>query len=237
MEKSDVLKVLDDMGAVRRGHFVLNADGHSEFYVNKSWVCTDPLAISSLCKAMVDRYVDEVGHIEETVLSMMRGAPAVLPEIVVAGPEKGGIIIAHSFAEHLARRWPHRKIRSIYAEKKKDNDKEFVYTRGFDKLISGGTPVIVVEDILTTGKTIRNMIELTRRTGGKVIALCALVNRGGVVTSDVGYPPVFQSLLDLDIPTFMPPDPCPLCDALVPVNTDLGKGEEFLATQAGRVST
>ena len=103
--------------------------------------------------------------------------------------------------------------------------------RGYDKLV-GGKRVLVVEDVLNTGGSIKDTIAAVRRAGGDVVLAAALVNRGGVTAAGVDAP-ALVALLDVALEAW-DADTCPLCREGVPVNTDVGKGREFLAQRAAR---
>ncbi len=118
---------------------------------------------------------------------------------------------------------------AVYAEKEGDGpDKNFLLRRGYDRYIAGKN-VLVVEDVLTTGGSARQVIELVRQYGGKVVGLSALCNRGNVQPRDVGDVPI-STLIDLTLETFAAEE-CPFCQQGVPINTELGKGKAFLAKQ------
>ena len=111
----------------------------------------------------------------------------------------------------------------MYADKDGDN---FVIKRGYDKLIAGKN-ILVVEDVLTTGGSVRKVIEAVRALGGNVIGLGVLCNRGGVTAQDVANALIF-ALVNVKMDAWSPVD-CPLCAQGVPINTNVGKGREFLA--------
>ena len=133
-----------------------------------------------------------------------------------------GIILAQWTGHHLG-------LPAVYAEKAADGG--MVLRRGYDKLVAGKR-VLVVEDILNTGGSIRDAIAAVRAAGGTVVVAAALVNRGAVTAADVGAP-VLLALLDVALDAW-DADACPLCRDGVPVNTDVGKGREFLAKRAAR---
>ena len=103
---------------------------------------------------------------------------------------------------------------------------------GYDKFLPGRR-VLVVEDVLTTGGSAKKVVELARAAGGKVIGLGVLCNRGGVTPHDVGDVPQLFALTNIPLEVWMEGD-CPLCKQGVPVNTDIGKGREFLARQRAK---
>ena len=124
---------------------------------------------------------------------------------VVAGPTLGGMIIAFEVARQLG-------LRSIYAERE-GQGRDF--RRGFS--INPGERVLVVDDVLTTGTSILEVIKAVKRHGGEIAGVGVLVDRSqGRV--DLGIP--FFSCHQVSIPTYTPED-CPLCAQGVPL-TRLG---------------
>lgn len=104
----------------------------------------------------------------------------------------------------------------------------FVFKRGFGKFLEGGKKVLIVEDILTTGGTAKKVVEAARKSGGEVIGVSALCNRGGVTKEAIGDVPELFSLTNVQMDAF-PEDECPLCKNEIPVNTEIGHGKEFLS--------
>jgi orotate phosphoribosyltransferase len=114
-------------------------------------------------------------------------------------------------------------VRAVYAEK--DGDR-FVFRRGYDKLVAGKR-VLLVEDVITTGGSIKKVIEAVRALNGNPIGLGALCNRGVVEAETLGVP-ILRALANPTFLTWAETD-YPLCRDGVPVNTDVGKGKDWLA--------
>ncbi len=125
------------------------------------------------------------------------------PIETVIAPAIGGILVAHEVARHL-------NARAIFAERQEGR---FTLRRGFT--IAPAERVLVVEDVITTGRSTREVIELVRAAGGEVVGVGALIDRSGTALY-FGVP--LRALLQLDLPTY-PPDACPLCAAGVPLST------------------
>jgi len=123
------------------------------------------------------------------------GATAVL------SPALGGIVIGHEVARALG-------VRAIFAERQ---DSRLTLRRGFT--LSPEDKVIVVEDVVTTGLSTRETIEVARAAGATVLAAAAIVDRSGD-SADLGVP--FRALLRISLPTY-DPAVCPLCAQGVPV--------------------
>lgn len=119
----------------------------------------------------------------------------------VVGPAMGGIIISYEMARQLG-------ARSIFAERE---DGKMTLRRGFT--IKPGEKVLVVEDVVTTGGSVKEVISLIKELGGEVAAVAALVDRSGDKV-DFGVPAHY--LLDLEVKAYAP-DECPLCKNGIPI--------------------
>ena len=120
---------------------------------------------------------------------------------VVIGPVTGGIILAHETAKHFG-------TRAIFAER--DNGRMTI-KRGFE--IKPGERVLVVEDIVTTGGSVQEVIDVVAGMGGIIAGVGILVDRSGG-TVDFGAPA--KALLTLQIKNYLP-DECPLCKQGIPL--------------------
>ena len=116
---------------------------------------------------------------------------------VVIAPALGGVFVSHETARALG-------VRALFAERVNG---ELTLRRGFT--IKPGERVLVVEDVITTGKSTRETIEVVRKSGGTVVAAASLVDRSGG-KAELGVP--YRSLVTLDVPTYTA-EVCPLCKA------------------------
>ena len=229
MSEHDPLKLLGRVGAVMTdGHFVYASGKHGSVYVNKDAVYPHTELTSDLCYAIAGQFLnDDVD--------------------VVVAPEVAGVILSQWVAHHLTAMGAH-EVLSTYAERDERYVMEtclaippganvfvripgFVIKRGYDKLVAGEN-VLVVEDVLTTGGSVKGVVEAIRRLGGNIVGLGALCNRGGITSRDVVVPRLF-ALVNANLDAW-PEANCPLCEEGVPINTDVGKGREFLARKGLR---
>ncbi|MCX5671828.1 MAG: orotate phosphoribosyltransferase [Planctomycetota bacterium] len=120
----------------------------------------------------------------------------------VVGPAMGGILVAYELARAL-------KARTVFAERQ---DGRMTFRRGF--AIQPGERVLLAEDVVTTGGSLREVQELVTAAGGNVVAICALVDRSS--GRDAGFGMPLTSLIKVDVPT-CPPEDCPLCRDGVPL--------------------
>jgi orotate phosphoribosyltransferase len=119
---------------------------------------------------------------------------------VVLSPALGGVVIGHEVARALG-------VRAIFAERQ---DGALMLRRGF--IVAENDRVLVVEDVVTTGGSTRETIQVARAAGGHVVGAGSIVNRGSGAQLDVPY----VALLEIALPTYEP-DKCPLCAQGLPV--------------------
>ncbi|MCD6440414.1 MAG: orotate phosphoribosyltransferase [Candidatus Marinimicrobia bacterium] len=122
---------------------------------------------------------------------------------VIVGAATGGIIISHGVGRLMS-------TRSIFAERV---DKELIFRRGFS--IKKGERVLIVDDVITTGGSIFELIDLVMHNGGVIMGIGALIDRSGGKI-DFGFP--FYSLVSLDIPSYEPAE-CPQCANGIPLTS------------------
>ena len=119
---------------------------------------------------------------------------------IVLSPALGGVVIGQEVGRALG-------VRAIFAERQ---DGALTLRRGF--IIAETDRVLVVEDVVTTGGSTRETMQVARAAGGQVVGAASIVNRGRDV--ELGVP--YVSLVAIDLPTFEP-DKCPLCAQGMPV--------------------
>src|SRR5262245_28746007 len=120
---------------------------------------------------------------------------------MVLSPALGGVVIGHEVARALG-------ARALFTERQ---DGEMTLRRGF--VIGEADRVLVVEDVLTTGGSTRETMQVAKAAGGQVVGAASIVDRSG---DDVRFDVPFASLLQIDIPTYEP-HVCPLCAQRLPV--------------------
>jgi orotate phosphoribosyltransferase len=205
----DIIDILKKVGAVLTDdHFVYTSGKHGEVYVNKDAIYTHPLEVSQVGLLFAEKYKD-------------------LDIEVVAAPALGGIILSTWTAYQLTR-LKGKEIIGVYAEKLPEGKMGF--TRGYDKLIKD-KKVLVIEDLATTGGSVKKVVELVKETGGIVVAVCTMINRNPkeVNTETVGAP--FDSLGILEARAWDEKD-LPDYIAQRPINTSVGHGKKYLVSQS-----
>lgn len=213
MDEKERLKIFEWVGAIiTNSHIVYASDKHGREYVNKDAIYPHVAKTSLLCKEIAEHF--GFYNVE-----------------VVAGPSIGGVILVQWVAHWLnlfrSDDVQLRRVLAVYAEEEGEGDQKIrVFKRGYDKLIPGKR-VLAVEDVLTTGGSAKRVIEAVRKLGGEVVGLGVLCNRGGVRPEDVGINEIF-ALVNLSMESW-PAGECPLCNEGVLINTEVGKGRDFVA--------
>jgi orotate phosphoribosyltransferase len=209
VDQTEILQILSAVGAVMLdSHFVYTSGKHGSAYINKDALYPHTKQTELLCKQIASHFA---GHGID----------------VVIGPVIGAVILSYAVARSLSELTA-RDVLCVYAEKTDDGD--FSIKRGYDRLIRGKR-VLVVEDVLTTGESVRKVVRAVRDAGGDVVAVAALCNRGEVTANDLARVPEFFSLVNIPLDATEETE-CPLCARGVPVNIDVGKGREFLARKS-----
>ncbi len=200
-----VLDVLRGTNAViTNSHIVYTSGKHGSVYINKDAVYPHTKEASRIGELFAEQAKD-------------------LDIEVVVGPALGGIILSQWTAYHLSQ-MTKKEVLGVYTEK--DSNGNQVFTRGYDKLVKGKN-VLVVEDLTTTGGSVKKVVDSVRHAGGNVIAVGVMVNRDpeNVNETTIGAP--FFALGILRAEAFDEKD-CHLCENGVPINTDVGHGRKYL---------
>lgn len=181
-----MLALLEKTGALLNGHFLLSSGKHSDRYIEKFSLLRRPRDTEIVCRGFAEQFRDS--KID-----------------VVAGPTTGGILLAFEVARQLG-------VTAAYAERATDGSPQREFRRG--TTFNPGARVLLVDDILTTGGSIRETIVALERNDVEIVAIGVLVDRsGGAVT--FGSYPLFP-LLSLTVEAWEPAD-CPLCRTAIPL--------------------
>jgi orotate phosphoribosyltransferase len=180
--------LFEETGAYLHGHFRLTSGLHSGEYLQCAKVLAHP------------DYAERLGHELAGKLSPLISQLSV--DVTVA-PAMGGIIIGHEVARALG-------TRSLFTERDGVTN-EMTLRRGFE--IKPGENAIVIEDVITTGGSTKEVVRVLQAAGANVIAAGSIIDRSGG-RAEVGVPRVSLETLE---PVTYQPDDCPLCRAGQPV--------------------
>lgn len=205
-QEDHVVQIFRKVGAVRTsGHFVYTSDQHGSAYIESDLVYAHPKEASYLGRLFAYQFC---GHGID----------------IVIGPANGATIPVQWTAHHL---WSFtQKDVLAFSVEKIEDSKSFRITPEYQKLIFGKR-VLVVDDVLTTGRSMHEIADATRAVGGIVIAGGVLWNRGGASPNAAGVPDLY-SLVSITMETY-DQSVCPFCKDDVPIDPNVGHGREFLA--------
>lgn len=173
MKKEQILQEFQDAQAILKGHFILSSGLHSDTYLQCARVLMDPARADRLCKALADK---------------LRATLDMASIDLVVSPAMGGVVVGYEMGRQLS-------LPTIFCERV---DGMFALRRGFE--IQPGQNILVVEDVVTTGKSSLETFECIKAHGGNVVAEASLINRSG--TSAPLGDIALVSLMELDVQTY-----------------------------------
>jgi orotate phosphoribosyltransferase len=176
MNTDQVLSIFKSAGAVLEGHFILTSGLHSPVFLQKARVFMHPDKTETLCKALAAKVREAVDE----------------PIDYCVGPAIGGLIPAYETARHLG-------APAIWVERE---DGVFRLRR-FE--IEKGARVVIIEDIVTTGLSIRETVDCMTALGAEVVAAACLIDRSAG-KADIGVPLI--ALAEYEVPAY-PADALP----------------------------
>jgi orotate phosphoribosyltransferase len=181
MTDTEVLNIYESNGALLNGHFLLSSGLHSPRYLQSALVLQHPAVAEKLCATLAERAKrdERTGAID-----------------LVIAPALGGMIVAHEVARALG-------VRALFTERQEGKMR---LRRGFE--IEGGERAFVVEDVITTGGSTREVMEVVEQYGGMIAGVGSLIDRSGGEV-DLGVPR--YTLAVLAAPVYKPEE-CPLCE-------------------------
>jgi len=186
MTPEEVLTLFKERGALLQGHFKLTSGLHSDSYLQ--------------C-ALVLQYACDADRLGAELARKFKDPNQEKPVTTVIAPALGGILLGYVIARPLG-------ARSLYAERV---DGKFALRRGF--ALAPGENVIIAEDVLTTGGSVRELFNLVEEARAHVVGIAALADRS---ESTLKFPVRKEALLRLPLVTYQP-DTCPLCQQGIPL--------------------
>lgn len=186
-ESGHILDIFKQTGAYLTGHFRLTSGLHSPNYLQSAIVLQHPEHAETLGRALAGR-LRELSDEKEV-------------DLVIA-PALGGLIIGHEVARALG-------VPFLFTER--DADRKMSLRRGF--VLKPGDRALVVEDVITTGGSTREVIEIVRAAGAEAVAAGSIIDRSGGAV-DLGIPRAALETLQV---VAYEPEKCPMCQAGEPV--------------------
>lgn len=203
---AETLRILRDSHAILEDdHFVYDSGLHGSGWIDKDAIYPHTERTERLCRLLAE-------------------AVRSLQAEIVCGPATGGLVISQWTAHALG-------ALSVFCDHGAQAEAgalagRFVLRRGYDRMVAGRR-VLVVDDIVNTGLSVRETTAAVRAAGGNVVGIGALVNRGSVDAAGLGVD-AFPHLLEFRIPSW-PEAECPLCREGRPVNVRYAHGADYFA--------
>ena len=174
-DNDDIIKTLKQYKALLHGHFVLSSGLHSEYYVQCAQIFSQPHIARTLCQELIHKIRNEIDVNEIDM---------------IVSPAVGGIIIGYEIARQLNKE-------TIFCER---TNGTFTFRRDFN--INKNQHILVVEDVITTGKSSLETYECIKPYGAKIVAEACLIKRDPDLTHIQDIPII--SLIDIKIPVYKP---------------------------------
>lgn len=179
LSEEKIVEILKEAGVLLEGHFLLTSGRHSNKYLQCAKIFRNTKYSEVLCAQLGAKYAD--AGVE-----------------VVIGPAMGAVQMAYEVSRAL-------HCENFFTER--DENGKMTLRRGFQ--VNPGQKVLIVEDVVTTGGSVKEVIELVKEAGGEIVGVGSIVDRTGG-KMDFGVP--FKAVYSADV-TSWEADECPLCKA------------------------
>lgn len=207
----NIVSILKSVGAIiTDSHFVGTSGRHMPAYINKDALLLHPKQTSEVGKLFAQKFKNK--NIE-----------------VVVAPAVAGISLSQWTGYHLSKIYK-KEVLSVFTEKTPENEQ--IFKRGYDAVVRNKR-VLVVEDITTTGSSVKKVISSIKKAGGKVIAVGVMINRDPKLVNSKSIDAPFFSLGIFKVPSYDEKN-CVLCKNNIPINTTVGHGKKFLEKQKNK---
>lgn len=182
-------------GIIKKGHFLLSSGKHAEYYVDKDKICTIPLLYNEVIQQLSNMLMSDMLMSEWNKID------------VITGPAVAGIAYAAPVAYYLRKKF-------VYPEKKEVNGKDLMQFRNIFHDTVKDKNIVIIEDIVTTGGSIRKTVKAIESLGGNVYGIVSIFDRSKDALTDIGNSidslMFTKSLITIYIESWSD-DSCPLC--------------------------
>jgi len=164
------LKILKETNALLDGHFILSSGLHTAQYIQCAQLLSKPFKSAKFCRSLSEKITKEFKGID-----------------IILSPAMGGVVIGYEIGRLLS-------IETIFSERVNG---EFILRRDFN--ISTNSKVLIVEDVITTGKSSLECATLVEKAGAKVLGFACLIDRS-IQNSKINKKIISQ--IEINIPTY-----------------------------------
>ncbi len=184
VSQEEILDIFKKSNALLEGHFQLTSGLHS----NQYFQCALVLQYPEYCSFLAEQLKEKMASLGD-------------PDFVI-GPALGGVTLAYELARAFG-------VKGIFAERKEG---EMLIRRGFS--VPEGSKAIVVEDVVTTGGSVKEVIKVLEQKKVQILSVASIVDRSSGTAEFGAYP--FNPLFQMDVQTFEPEN-CTLCQKNIPI--------------------
>ena len=177
MNDAQIMQELTDAGAMMRGHFILSSGLHSDTYLQCARALMDAKRADRLGNALAEKLKQWMKNHQQAI-------------DVIVSPAMGGVVIGYEMGRQLG-------MPAMFCERVEG---QFELRRGFT--LQPGQKALIVEDVVTTGKSSMEAARCITSYGGQAVAVASLIDRRGKNDTELALPLI--ALLTLDIPTYQP---------------------------------
>ena len=181
------LNILKKTNALLEGHFVLSSGLHSPKYIQCAKLLSFPHLAESICKSLAKKIKKKYKNID-----------------LILAPAMGGVVIGYEIGKLL-------KKETIFCERVNG---KFKLRRGFN--IKKGSKVLIIEDVITTGKSSLECVKLIKKANAKLLGFASIIDRSTKKTLKIKTG--ITSHLKIDVPTFSK-NKLPLNLKIIPITT------------------
>ncbi|MDR1392101.1 MAG: orotate phosphoribosyltransferase [Clostridiales bacterium] len=185
MDEKEIKKILEKTNVLLEGHFLLTSGKHSGKYMQCAKIFEYPDQSEIICSQLVQKIKNSI----KTRID------------VVIGPAIGAILLSYEIARQLG-------IRSVFGERKNG---KMVLGRSFS--IKSNENVLIVEDVITTGGSVKEIIEILKKNQANILGIGMIIDRQNKKNN---FEIPFESVLKVKIKTF-DKDECPFCKENIPL--------------------
>ncbi len=168
LRKDSLIELFKKYNAILEGHFLLSSGLHSDKYIQCALVLQYPHLAEKVAILLFEEIRNKVSFWQEVSL--------------IVSPALGGIVIGQELAR-VIKTLTNNQIRAIFTER--DDEGKMVLRRGFEILPED--KIIIVEDVVTTGKSTKEVIDVVKNFSSNILAVCSIFNRAKEINFSLPY--------------------------------------------------
>ncbi|MFN3550551.1 MAG: orotate phosphoribosyltransferase [Endomicrobiia bacterium] len=191
--KDSLIELFKRYNAILEGHFLLSSGLHSNKYIQCALILQYPDLAEKVAMLLFEEIRDKSSFWQEVSL--------------IVSPALGGIVIGQELAR-VIKTFSNKQVRAIFTER--DDNGNMILKRGFE--ILSEDKIIIVEDVVTTGKSTKEVIDVVKNYSGNILAVCSIFNR----SKEINFSLPYFYIEKIEVNNYNPQE-CPLCARNIPL--------------------